>query len=93
MLRLLAALLIFTSAALAERPATWAQPVKATALKNFHRVTPQIYRSAQPDAAGMRELEKLGVKTVINLRDFNDDEKEARGTKRRLPRWAAGAAM
>jgi protein tyrosine/serine phosphatase len=86
MFRLLAALLCLTSTAPAERPAMWAQPVKATALRNLHRVTPQLYRSAQPDAAGMREVEKLGVKTVIDLRDFNDDRKEARGTKLRMLR-------
>ena len=92
MLRLFAALILVTSVtsvtsvALAERPATWAQPVKGTTVKNLNRVTPRLYRSAQPDAAGMRELEKLGVKTVIDLRDLNDDAKEARGTKLRLLR-------
>ena len=86
MLRLFAALFLVTSVALAERPATWAQPVNGTTVKNLNRVTPRLYRSAQPDAAGMRELEKLGVKTVIDLRDLNDDAKEARGTKLRLLR-------
>ena len=84
MFRLLIALVLITSAALAERPAKWAQPVKTTTVKNLNRVTPRLYRSAQPDAAGMRELGKLGVKTVVTLRDFNDDDKEARGTKLRL---------
>ena len=86
MLRFLTALLILVSAALAERPEKWAQPVPGTSVKNLHRVTPQLYRSAQPDAAGMRELEKLGVRTVIDLRDLNDDQDEARGTKLRLRR-------
>ena len=86
MLRLLAALILITSVALAERPAKWAQPVHGTTVKNLNRVTPQLYRSAQPDAAGMRGLEKLGVKTVIDLRDLNDDAKEARGTGLRLQR-------
>jgi protein tyrosine/serine phosphatase len=84
MLRLLAALALLTSLAFAERPEKWAQPVNGTAVKNLNRITPRLYRSAQPDAAGMRELEKLGVKTVINLRDLNDDTKEARGTNLRL---------
>jgi len=86
MFRLFAALILITSAAVAERPAKWAQPVQGSTVKNLNRVTPQLYRSAQPDAAGMQALEKLGVKTVINLRDFNSDEKEARGTKLRLQR-------
>lgn len=84
MLRLLATFISLTSISFAERPAKWAQPVETTAVKNLHRLSPHLYRSAQPDAAGMRELEKHGVKTVINLRDFNEDDKEARGTKLRL---------
>ena len=86
MLRFLTALLILVSAASAERPEKWAQPVPGTSVKNLNRVTPQLYRSAQPDAAGMRELEKLGVRTVIDLRDLNDDQDEARRTKLRLRR-------
>ncbi|MEO6740901.1 MAG: tyrosine-protein phosphatase [Chthoniobacteraceae bacterium] len=84
MLRLFTALILLTSAAQAERPAKWAQPVQGATVKNLNRVTPQLFRSAQPDAAGMREIEKLGVRTVIDLRDLNDDQDEARGTKLRL---------
>ena len=90
MLRLIAALVLLTSAAFAERPEKWAQPVKGTAVKNLNRITLQLYRSAQPDAAGMRELEMLGVKTVIDLRDFHDDRTEARDTKLRLERVKMG---
>ncbi len=86
MLRIFTVLLAFVLTAMAERPEKWAQPVPEVPVKNLHRVTPNLYRSAQPDAAGMRQLEKLGVKTVINLRDFNSDEPEARGTKLRLRR-------
>ena len=86
MLRLFASLIFITSVALAERPAKWAQPVNGTAVKNFCRVTSQLYRSAQPDAAGLRDVEKFGVKTVINLRDLSDDTKLAHGTKLRLLR-------
>ena len=86
MLRIFAAIFLITVTATAERSAAWAKPVRGTTVKNLNRVTPQLYRSAQPDAAGMRELEKLGVKTVIDLRDLNDDAKEARGTKLRLLR-------
>jgi len=86
MLRFFTALLLLASAALAERPATWAEPVPGTGVKNLNRVTPQLFRSAQPDAAGMREIEKLGVRTVINLRDLSDDKDETHGTKLRLRR-------
>jgi len=36
-------------------------------LGNFHVVAPGIYRGARPDAAGLRRLAALGVKTIIDL--------------------------
>ena len=49
-------------------------------LKNFFQVTTNLYRCAQPTARGMRELEAMGIKTVINLRAFHTDKDEAKGT-------------
>ncbi len=68
------------------RPAHWAQPIALEGVPNLHRITPTLYRSEQPTALGMKNLEKLGVRTIINLRAFNDDEKEARGTNLRTER-------
>lgn len=62
------------------RPPAWAQPLTLPGVPNLHLVAPGVYRGAQPSAAGMRELEKLGIKLVINLRAFNDDEDEVAGT-------------
>lgn len=35
---------------------------------NFAQIEPFLYRGAQPDAAGIRELKDRGVKTIISLR-------------------------
>jgi|SRR5579862_9152731 len=35
---------------------------------NFGRVSEHLYRGAQPDAAGIKSLKKLGVKLIVNLR-------------------------
>ncbi|MDE3197811.1 MAG: tyrosine-protein phosphatase [Acidobacteriota bacterium] len=35
---------------------------------NFHEVNGELYRGAQPTAEGFRNLAKLGVKTVVDLR-------------------------
>lgn len=70
----------------APRPDTWAEPVELEGVPNLHRITPMLYRSEQPTALGMRNLEKLGIRTVINLRAFNDDEDEVRGTNLRTER-------
>ena len=58
----------------------WAVKLDLSGLKNFHQVTTNLYRCAQPGAEGMRQLEKLGVKTVINLRAFHGDAGEVKST-------------
>jgi len=60
-----------------KRPANWAEPVKVEGVPNLHKVSDTLYRSAQPTAEGMKNLkEKLGIKTVINLRSFHSDRDE-----------------
>ncbi len=54
--------------------------IEAKDLKNFYKVSNEIYRSAQPDKEEMRMAEKMGVKTVLSLRNYNDDKDEAKGT-------------
>lgn len=68
------------------RPAHWAEPISLEGVPNLHRISEFLYRSEQPTALGMRNLEKLGIRTVINLRAFNDDEEEVRGTSLRTAR-------
>jgi protein tyrosine/serine phosphatase len=70
----------------ATRPEHWAEPVMLEGVPNLHRVSPMLYRSEQPTSLGMKNLEKLGIRTVINLRYFNNDDKEVRGTSLRTER-------
>lgn len=58
----------------------WAQPIDLAGLPNLHRMTPLIYRSAQPNTEGFHNLANIGVKTVINLRRTVDDSPRAMGT-------------
>ena len=69
------------SIAAADRPAEWAQPVPRPNLENLHVVALHLYRGAQPKEAGFRELKALGVKTVINLRNFHTDTDRAESAK------------
>lgn len=39
---------------------------------NFGKVNDRLYRGAQPDAAGLKALARLGIKTIIDLRLTND---------------------
>jgi protein tyrosine/serine phosphatase len=58
----------------------WGEPLELPGLPNLHKVSDELYRGAQPTAEGMKELEKLGVKTVVNLRFMFSDRDELKGT-------------
>jgi uncharacterized protein (TIGR01244 family) len=56
---MLAPVLLFVAAAFAQDPA---------GIANFHKVNDKVYRGAQPTVQGFQNLAKMGVKTVIDLR-------------------------
>jgi protein tyrosine/serine phosphatase len=58
------------------RPATWAQPVELEGVPNLYRISGELYRGDQPSPQGMQNLQKLGLKTIINLRSFHSDRDE-----------------
>ena len=58
----------------------WAAPIKLKGVPNLHKVSNTLYRSAQPTAEGMKNLQKMGIKTVVNLRSFHSDRDELKGT-------------
>jgi protein tyrosine/serine phosphatase len=60
----------------AARPAAWARRLELPGCPNLHKVSEDLYRGAQPTAEGMKQLNKLGVRTVVNLRSFNSDRPE-----------------
>ncbi len=53
-----------------------ARPIRAPGLRNTYKVSNILYRGAQPTPAGFRELKKLGVKTIVNLRLLHSDRDE-----------------
>ena len=63
------------SAALPQpRPETWAQPIENKNLKNFYKLDEHVYRSAQPSETGFEYLKTLGIKNILNLRDYHNDQ-------------------
>jgi len=64
----------------------WARPIQVQGVPNCHKVSDALYRGAQPDAEGMKGLKALGVRTIVNLRSFHDDEDESEGTGLALER-------
>jgi len=68
------------AAAGSERPAQWAVPITMAGVGNLHKINEGLYRSEQPTREGMKNLEKMGIKTVINLRALHSDSNEISGT-------------
>ncbi|MDL2264000.1 tyrosine-protein phosphatase [Synergistaceae bacterium OttesenSCG-928-I11] len=87
LLYLLFSLLIFShltpSVDAAERDEKWAEPIALAGVLNLHKIDNNLYRSAQPSAEGMKNLEAMGIRTVLNLRTYNSDRSETKGTKLR----------
>jgi protein tyrosine/serine phosphatase len=54
-------------------------------IENFHQVNAHVFRGAQPSEEGFRYLAKLGVKTIVDLR-----ESDARSRKEEQQVTAAG---
>jgi tyrosine-protein phosphatase SIW14 len=68
------ALTLVVAVAQAQSEATYKE------LPNFHKVSDQLYRGAQPSDAGFKKLSELGIKTIVSLRgedDINRAEKKA----------------
>lgn len=80
-----------TSPALAQRKATWAQPVESKYIENFYKVDEGVYRSGQPSAEAFKEMEQMGIKEVLNLRNYHSNKDEAEGTSLKLNRVAMNA--
>jgi len=68
------------------RPGHWADPLDTLQVENLHRITPTLYRSAQPRIADVAALKALGIRTIVSLRSFNDDRKVFAGSGIRLVR-------
>jgi len=91
----LACLLLFLSSSFAAekaRPTEWAVPITVEGVPNLHRVTPGLYRSAQPTLQGFKNLKELGIQTVINLRGGEDDGRAAPALGLRLESVPLSAA-
>lgn len=58
----------------------WAVPLELPGVPNLYKVSEDLYRGAQPTTEGMRQLARLGVKTIVNLRSVHSDRNEIAGT-------------
>ncbi len=66
------------------RPLEWGQPVIGSKLKNWHKLDEKLYRSAQPDDDEFKQIQKFGIKNILNMRNYHNDKDEAEGTGLKL---------
>lgn len=49
-------------------------PAQAPGIPRFQAVTESLFRGGQPTDSGFRFLKQKGIKTVVNLREENDEQ-------------------
>lgn len=57
----------------------WSKPVVQSSVANLYKVDDKLYRSAQPDSNGFKELYNLGIRHDLNLRQYHGDVKYLKG--------------
>jgi protein tyrosine phosphatase (PTP) superfamily phosphohydrolase (DUF442 family) len=62
------------------RPTQWAQKVQGINIHAFYKVDSHLYRSGLPSQKGMQQIERLGVRSILNLHHFGNDNAEIQGT-------------
>jgi tyrosine-protein phosphatase SIW14 len=65
-----------TSAAAPSMRSAYGEKLKLQGLPNGGRVNDLLYRGAQPRTDGLRELRKLGITTIVDLRGEDPDKRE-----------------
>jgi hypothetical protein len=65
-------------------PLSPARRISLKGVSNLHSVSDTLYRSGQPDSTGMKALAEMGIRTIVNLRAFHNDDDEAMGLKMEL---------
>lgn len=74
-----------TVASLPGQPATQSRPEPCDTcvpgVINFAKLSEALWRGAQPTAEGFRQLEKMGLRTVVSFRHDHDDLELLKGTR------------
>lgn len=55
---------------------SYGEKLTVAGIHNFGKVSDQLYRGAQPDDAGVKQLKKIGITTIIDLRREDPSERD-----------------
>lgn len=75
-----------------EVPPAQAEKCELEGVGNLYRVTPELYRSGQPTPQGFSNLQAMGVRAVLSMREYHDDKRKARHTGLQLLRYPVGTS-
>jgi protein tyrosine/serine phosphatase len=64
-----------------QRPAQWATKSIDSKLENFYGLDNKVYRSEQPNSESFPQIERFGIREILNLRQYYTDSDEAKKTK------------
>ena len=56
------------------RPESWAKPIIGAQLDNLYSVDDGVFRSEQPHEKNVADLRLLGIREILNLREFHSDQ-------------------
>lgn len=62
---------------------TTAEKISLPGCGNMYKVSGSLYRGSQPTPEGFRQLEKMGIQTILNLRAGHSDLDKLKGTSLR----------
>lgn len=69
-----------------------ADPVQIQGVENSYRICDDVYRSGQPDKEGFTALEEMGIRSVLNLREYHKNTRKARHTRLHLMAYPVAAS-
>ena len=68
------------------------EKIESKHFKRLYKLNDSLYRSEQPSKKGFRELEELGIRSVINFRRVKDHSKGARSSSFNLVQYPLKAS-
>lgn len=68
-----------------------AEFIQLEGVENSYQISSELYRSAQPEREGFTALQNLGIRSVLNLREYHKDTRKARHTQLHLMAYPVAA--
>ncbi|MAD98622.1 MAG: protein tyrosine phosphatase [Flavobacteriaceae bacterium] len=71
--------LVLTNSIVFQAQEKEAEKIELGKFKRLYKISEDVYRSEQPSKKGFKELEAMGIQSILNLRRRVDDNRKAKG--------------